>query len=100
MMQTNRQQSLFLKERGRELVETNNAEFVATMRSYAVAFAVTYGKVTSDDCREEAALRGIAPEHPNAWGAVFNTPLLKTVGFTTSRTPSCHARTIRVWAPA
>jgi hypothetical protein len=86
-----------LKIDGMEAVETSNPEFVSAMRLYALQYAAKYGEVSSNELRAEARNRGIEPEHPNAWGSVFNTPALVSCGFTTATTPSCHARIIRIW---
>jgi hypothetical protein len=86
-----------LKIDGMEAVETSNPEFVSAMRLYALQYAAKYGEVSANELRTEARNRGICPEHPNAWGSVFNTPALVSCGFTTATTPSCHARIIRIW---
>ena len=86
-----------LKMEGMEAVEISNPEFVSAMRLAAIQYATKHGSVSANDLRAIARLRNIQPEHPNAWGAVFNTPALRSCGFTTATTPSCHARIIRVW---
>lgn len=89
-----------LKLQGIEQVTYNNQDFVQMMRNYALSHAQKNGSVTADDMRELAMEKGIEPLHANAWGAVFNTKDLRPVGYTQSRTPSCHSRVIRVWAAA
>lgn len=93
-------QGKLFRDEGIERVEMNNPEFVSAMRLVALQHAQKHGTVTADDLRAVASERGIEPLHPNAWGSVFNTPALKPVGFTHSKTPSCHARVIRVWTLA
>jgi len=88
------------KERGLDLVSSNNWEFIETMRDISFTVAYERGQVTIDDLRESALRLGIAPQSPNAWGAVLRGKTWKCVGYTQSRLPSNHARTIKIWALA
>lgn len=93
-----------LKETGQELVEIHNTTFCFTMRQLAVAIAKQNGGyVTVDDLRERAAKEGIAPRHPNAWGAVFGKAptgyrFKNTRAYQQSRIPTNRARVIPIWA--
>lgn len=86
-----------LKLFGLERVARHNPDFIFIVRRYAEQHSRKYGSVTSDDCRLWANSNDIYPLHHNAWGAVFRGPHWKPVGFTQSKIPSNHARTIRVW---
>lgn len=89
-----------LKLDGLERVESNNKQFVRDFRSLAVSLAQCNETVTSDDLRKIADKIDVQPKHPNAWGSIFRSKLFTPVGFTQSEIPSCHGRTIRVWALA
>ena len=84
------------KEQGLDLVERHSEGFVQAARRYARTFASLNGTVTADDVRRWADAHGLAPSHPNAWGAVFRGDFVHT-GYTQSTITSNHARTIKVW---
>lgn len=86
-----------LKTEGQAQVAEHNHVFMETMRTFARNHAVHHGSVTSDDLRLYAAEHGLVPKHPNAWGAIFHGKGWKAVGYTRSKLPSNHARTVRVW---
>ena len=86
-----------LKDRGIELVEQNNLEFVNNMRNQAMRISRRFGQVTVDMLRIYAENSGIQPEHPNAWGAVFRCKGWKRVGYKPSKTISAHGRVIGIW---
>lgn len=88
-----------LKDDGQEAVASHNVDFLRIMRSKAMQMAITHGRVTSDDLREYAAEICLAPDHPNAWGAVFRCVDLRKIGYEPSRTPSAHSRVITIWGP-
>ncbi len=85
------------KQQGLEKVSANAVEFLDEIRAYAVGFAKSSGVVCVDDLREFAAEHGIKPHHPNAWGAVFHCEGWELHGYTKSRWPVSHRRTISVW---
>lgn len=89
-----------LKLDGMDRVERNNALFVRNFRELALTIARANGTVTSDDLRKIADKIDVQPDHPNAWGSIFRGKFFKPVGYTQSEIPSCHGRTIRVWAAA
>lgn len=92
---------LQLRLAGLEIVERNNADFVAEMRTEATRIMKKCGTVTVDDLRKIAAERGITPKSPNAWGPIFHLrSVFRPVGYTQSTIPSNHARVIRVWGAA
>lgn len=86
-----------LKEQGLERVEAHHGDFLETMRDYAKVFSQRYGYVSSDELRRYAKAHGIEPDHPNAWGAVFQGKNWRHIGRKKSTLPSNHAREIRVW---
>ena len=82
---------------GIERVEEANPNFVAIMRVEAIRLATLRGSVTADDLRLYAADHGIAPVHPNAWGAVFRDRRFEAIDWAPSQLESNHGRAIRVW---
>lgn len=84
------------KEHGLDLIERHSDGFVQAARRYARTFASLNGTVTADDVRRWAEEHGMAPRHPNAWGAVFRGDFVHQ-GYTQSTITSNHARTIKVW---
>lgn len=102
------------KRDGQAQVEStiHNYTFIRAMRSMAVNIAHAkcgfqgddlIGFVNADDLREYADARGIEPDHPNAWGAVFRSAptgyrFEKTGEWRQSRIPSNHGREIPTWA--
>lgn len=88
------------KEEGKARVESHNQDFIESMRNLALYLAQTNGFVTTDQLHEWADSRGIAPRHPNAFGAIFRGPQWRSAGFVKSKRPSAHARMIREWVLA
>ena len=86
-----------LMQLGLELVETNNVDFIETMRETARSIVRSAGKVTSDDLRRYAEANQLAPDHQNAWGAIFKGKEWVSCGRVRSSLPSNHARWITVW---
>lgn len=85
------------KEAGLDSVEEHNPSFVEIMRKRARELVAETGRVTSDDLRRYARVNGIAPDHPNAWGAVFGGKEWVQIGRMKSKLTSNHAREIRIW---
>jgi len=85
------------KEQGQSLVESHNPHWIEIMRQAAVNFARERGTVTTDDLHQFGDMLGLAPRHPNAFGAIFRGPQWKSVGFVKSKRVSAHARIIRQW---
>ena len=85
------------KERVLDLVTLNNESFVTVMRKIAVDLARASGSVTSDDLRVLCRRRGIAPAHPNVWGAIFRGPGWRVLDRQASTFEGNHAREIKVW---
>ena len=90
----------YLKERGLELVESNNMEFLKAMRFNAYLIAREEGRVCADDLRPIADRLGIKPNHSSAWGAVFRGKTFKRIDYIKSVYPSNHSRPISVWVLA
>ena len=86
------------KRSGLKAVRGRNALFVSECRGYARQFAREQGQVSIEDVRRWAEARGLAPSHPNGWGAVFKTPEWRVVGFELSSIPSAHRRRVLIWA--
>ena len=80
-------------------LEISNAEFLAAIRKQAVRIASRRKarSLTIDDLRNYAHQRGIAPRHPNAWGAVFRGQEWRSVDYRCSGIPSNHGRRVCVW---
>jgi len=85
------------KRDGKEAVSLHNRAWLDWMRGEAWAIARERGTVTSDDLQRICDAHNRYPAHPNAMGAVFHSEEWTQTGWTTSRRPSAHARTIRVW---
>ena len=79
-------------------LETRNATFLLRARKYAKWHAETHGRVTADDVRAWAARRWIAPDHPNAWGAIFKGNEFVMIGTECSSTESRRGGIIRIWS--
>lgn len=86
-----------LRDSGIKRVSDNNREWLEEMRTEARWQCALYGHVTIDELREHAHRLGWAPEHPNAWGAVFKQKCWECIGCKKSRIASNHAREVRVW---
>ena len=85
------------RDYGIALVASNEPYFLEVMRIEAKRICNRKGWVSSDDLRERAVHLGLAPRHPNAWGAIFTKSDWEIVGFVTSRKVSNHYRQIRMW---
>jgi len=86
------------KAEGIEKVAGKNEKWIGMMQLVARELIWANGQVTSDDLhawtlRHNAKL----PTHPNAWGAIFHDPHFVHIGYTQSKRPEAHARTIKVW---
>lgn len=86
------------KADGLDRVTATHATFVTRLRAVAQAHAQRYGVVHIDDVRRLAAELGLAPHHPNAWGAIFRGPGWRKVGERASAVPSNHAHVSPLWA--
>ena len=82
---------------GIKAVSAHNEYFLIRCREFAARHAAEHGSVTCDDVRTWCAERGLAPDHSNAWGAVFAKGF-KLIDYTKSKLPSTHARAIGRWA--
>lgn len=88
-----------LRDQGLDRVMAAHPDFVRIMREEAAKIAYAKGRVTADDVRQRAAELDMVPRHHNAFGGIFRTGF-RCLGHTQSKTPSCHARTIKVWGLA
>jgi len=87
------------KAEGLDRAESGAGDFVPLMRKVAHRIATEQGSVCSDDLRRYAAEHGIAPSHPNGWGAVFRAGAgFRLIGRRKSTWPSAHRREVKVWA--
>ena len=84
------------RELGLDQVTEHNPEFVDIVRREAIRHADMHGTVCADEMRSWALQQGIAPKHPNAWGAVFRTGFVR-VGYRPSTHPASHGRIISIW---
>lgn len=84
-----------LKEQGILFVSENRSCWLARVRKHAEMLIRTRGQITSDDLQAVFTLPYGASR--NLWGAVFHDARFQCMGFQSSRRPSAHARTIRVW---
>ena len=83
---------------GQDSVASHNGDFLDAMRSLAYEVCKRNGVVTSDDLRRGADTMGIAPDHQNAWGAIWRgNKFIKTGKYIASRIPSNHSRMIAEW---
>ena len=85
------------KAEGLRRIEAHHPDFLAEVRAFARQVSARRGWVSIDDLRVEARARGLAPRHPNAWGAVFKESGWQQVGRRASAFPSNHAREVRTW---
>ena len=97
-------------ERGQEnrdgaqaALEDRYAGFLLAMREEARKVCERIGRVSTDDLRTIARIKGIAEVDPHIWGAIFkeldadNRPTWKCVGNTPSVIPANNGRLIRLW---
>ena len=87
-----------LRDEGKALVAEGNASFLDVIRAVARDIARDTGSVSANDLRAYALEHGLAPDHPNAWGAVFKGGEWRALGYVQSSIPSRHAGMIREWA--
>lgn len=87
-----------LKVEGIDRVARHNEDWLDRVRREAMRIDSIRGQVSSADLREWADSTGDHPNHKNAWGAVFRGREWVPVGWTKSRHPDGHARTIRLWS--
>lgn len=89
-----------LKMEGIERVKANNKVWMVVADEAMWRLATTKLEFTTED------LKAIVcnPQHPNAYGAAFNTAaragLIKRVGYRPSTSPSAHGRIVSVWTKA
>ena len=99
-----------LKEAGIALVESNNTEFIEKMRRFVVyaasvaipALGLDDDLICTDLCRGYAEGKGIKPNSPNAWGAIFKKAPDGYIFINTGRRkpstyPSNHGRQISIF---
>jgi hypothetical protein len=91
------QQAIFRQREAFSKREHADYGFIHRMRQEARILSQRCGTVTCDDLRMIAVGLGLAPSHPNSWGAIFRGPQWILVGRQRSRVVSNHAREIRVW---
>ena len=87
-----------LKDRGIARVSADHAGWLEDARRLALYLADQQGTVTADDLRGRIELPPGA--HRNLWGAVWNDPRFKRVGYRKAQHPDAHARVIAVWSRA
>lgn len=90
----------YLKNRGLDLVESNNVEFVAALRKEAIKLIKKHGQVSIDELRAFANMKRIKPKHCNCFGAIFRSKEFKSIGFKKSQLPSNHSRVVGIWGLA
>lgn len=78
--------------------EATYADWLREAREKVYLRAKERGRVTSDDVHELTPLPSWV--HHNVMGAVFRDKRLRAVGFTHTKRPSGHARTIRIYEAA
>lgn len=102
-MTTNLFEGIRLRDEGIASVASHNqVPFLGAIRERAAQLAEENGTVGADELRAWADERGIAPDHPNAWGAVFRLcprdgRRWVECGRRKSNWTSAHARKITIW---
>lgn len=88
-----------MRDIGIARVAASNLPFIDKAREIAALCAATHpnGTVCADDVRRIAQRIGLAPTHPNAWGALFKHPRFVMVGYRQSAKISRKAGTQRIW---
>lgn len=86
-----------LKQHGLAQVAVHADNFLRIMRSTARKISDEGGQVSVDNLRPIAAVQGLVPHSPNAWGAIFIGKHWKVVGYKKSVFATNHARRISVW---
>jgi hypothetical protein len=86
-----------LKADGLADTEESNVVFLRLMREAAHRINKQRGRVSIDDLRSFAQESGLAPNSPNAWGAIFHQKGWRVVGHVPSIFPSNRSREIREW---
>lgn len=82
------------RDAGLERVEAGCAAWIAAAREFAILTAQRVGVVTSDDVEAGCA----PPPVPNAVGAVFRSPMFRSIGMRKTERKVGHARRILEWA--
>jgi len=82
------------KTKGIALVATHNAAWLEEARAIAREICRQSGSVTAEDVRDKIHT---APNHPNAWGAIFKSTEFTPIGFEPGRHVQGHCRVIRRW---
>ncbi len=98
-MQLNLNLALSERDRGIVRVTLNNATFIETMRGLLRMRCRTNGTgtVTADDAKQLADEHGLAPQHYNAYGAIFRCKDFEFVGMTISKQVQGHGNRIGIW---
>lgn len=89
------------KDEGQERVLRNADDFREDVQ-VLIAELARKGEFTSTELRILADRRGIAPHHPNAWGAAFSAAsksktIRPTGEYRKSPIPTCHSAVVAVW---
>lgn len=87
-----------------ERLEEHYAGFLQAMREEARKIVRRVGRVTTDDLRTIAKIRGVGEPDPHVWGAIFKEmdeagrPAWRALGRTPSTLPRNNGRLITIWA--
>jgi hypothetical protein len=88
-----------------EALEQRYAGFLLAMRDEARRVAARVGRVTTDDCRTIAKIKGLQEVDPHVWGGIFKEQhpdgrkAWRAVGNTKSVIEGNNGRLIRLWVP-
>ena len=86
------------RDEGIRLVSLKNQAFVNLMRYHAQIVCEKRGEVHIDDMRKYAIVKGVKPESPNAWGAIFRCKGWRQTGeFRPSTLVTNHSHRSPVW---
>ncbi len=85
------------KRKALDHLETVAAGYLREARAYAKRHCQVMGSVTIDDVLEAVGMPPEGISH-NAVGAIFSNGEFYVLGWTTSRRPSNHGRSIHRWA--
>jgi hypothetical protein len=95
--------SLANKDQALRRLEERYAGFLLVMREEARKVVARAGRVTTDDLRAIAKIRGLEEVDPHAWGGIFKEldaagqPVWRSSGRTASNLPSNNGRLIQLW---
>lgn len=84
-------------------LEAHYAGFLLAMRAEARKVVARAGRVTTDDLRTLAKIKGLEDVDPHAWGAVFKehgpdgAPAWRSIGRTPSTLAQNNGRLISLW---